>query len=165
MKTQKIIFVFIITCFIAVSCKKEIKQEQVSLPISGMTCEIGCAKTIQSKLSKKEGVVDAKVDFKNKTATIEYDANVTNKKDLINFIESVGDGKTYKCDKSNNTKEKACSGDCKNDCCKGNLACKCEGECKKKCDAKAKEDKTCKTNNKKDCTKNKKVTCKKACCA
>lgn len=171
MKTQKAIFIFIITCFIAVSCKQEIKKEQVSLTISGMTCEIGCARTIQSKLTKKEGVVDAKVDFKNKTATIEYDANTTNKEDLKAFIESVGDGKTYKCDtKNDGTKKKACSIDCKKDCCEGKVACKCDGECKKKCDTKDKESKTCKADCKMDCCKNNEkkacsANCEKACCA
>ena len=34
--------------------------------IKGMTCEIGCAKTIEKKLAKMEGVKSAKVDFKQR---------------------------------------------------------------------------------------------------
>ncbi|WP_240614789.1 hypothetical protein [Polaribacter filamentus] len=35
-----------------------------------MTSEIGCAKTIQSKLSKKEGVLGAKVIFTDSMQTL-----------------------------------------------------------------------------------------------
>ncbi len=46
--------------------------------IDGMTCAIGCAKTIEKKLSKMEGVKSATVDFDTKTAMVEYDeAKVT----------------------------------------------------------------------------------------
>ena len=79
--------------------KKEIiaeKIETVSLNISGMTCEIGCAKTIQSKLSKKEGVTSAKVIFTDSLATVQFDANRTSKKDLISFIDGIAGGDLYK---------------------------------------------------------------------
>jgi len=43
-----------------------------------MTCEIGCAKTIEKKMSKMEGVKSAKVDFDRKLAMVEYnEAKVT----------------------------------------------------------------------------------------
>ena len=45
----------------------EADVRKVSLNIKGMTCEIGCARTIQSKLSKTEGVKLAKVNFEKKT--------------------------------------------------------------------------------------------------
>ena len=38
-----------------------------------MTCEMGCAKTIQKKLAGMEGVKSATVDFKNEMAMVEYD--------------------------------------------------------------------------------------------
>ena len=75
MKVQKFIFVLLVACFTLIGCQKEIKKEIVSLAISGMTCEIGCAKTIQSKLTKKEGVLAAKVVFSDSIATVEFDAN------------------------------------------------------------------------------------------
>ena len=50
-------------------------METVSLAISGMTCQIGCAKAIQSKLSKKEGVADVVVVFTDSIATITFDSN------------------------------------------------------------------------------------------
>lgn len=46
--------------------------------IDGMTCAIGCAATIQNKISKMEGVKSATVDFDKKLAMVEYDnAKVT----------------------------------------------------------------------------------------
>lgn len=72
------------------------KIENVSLHISGMTCEIGCAKTIQSKLSKKEGVKSAKVVFKDSIATIEFDINKISKFELIDFVDGIAGGELYK---------------------------------------------------------------------
>ena len=81
MKLKNIIYSVAIACFVLVGCKseakKEVVKENVALAISGMTCEIGCAKTIQSKLLKKEGVLQAKVIFNDSIANIEFDANTT----------------------------------------------------------------------------------------
>lgn len=71
------------------------KIETVSLAISGMTCEIGCAKAIQSKLSKKEGVADAIVVFTDSIATITFDSNKTSGKDLTKFITGIAGGNLY----------------------------------------------------------------------
>ena len=71
------------------------KMETVSLAISGMTCEIGCAKTIQSKLSKKEGVADAVVVFTDSIATITFNNNKTSTEDLSSFITGIAGGNLY----------------------------------------------------------------------
>lgn len=134
MKAQKILFSIAIACFILTGCKNEVKKENISLAISGMTCEIGCAKTIQSKLSKKEGVLNAKVIFTDSIANIEFDANTTSKKDLIAFVDGIAGGELYKasdatqkthtcteeCKEKCETKmnKTACKEDCKMDCCK-----------------------------------------------
>ncbi|WP_026776607.1 cation transporter [Polaribacter sp. Hel_I_88] len=118
MKFQKIIYSVAIACFILTGCKeevKEVKKENVSLAISGMTCEIGCAKTIQSKLSKKEGVLDAKVVFTDSIANIEFDANKTSKKELMAFITGIAGGELYKASESSN-KAHVCSDECKEKC-------------------------------------------------
>lgn len=78
---------------------KILKTESVSLAISGMTCEIGCAKTIQSKLSKKQGVTKANVIFTDSIATIEFDPNKTSTEDLTSFINGIAGGKLYKASK------------------------------------------------------------------
>jgi len=71
------------------------KMETVSLAISGMTCQIGCAKAIQSKLSKKEGVAAAVVVFTDSIATITFDSNKTSAEDLSSFITGIAGGNLY----------------------------------------------------------------------
>ena len=71
------------------------KMETVSLAISGMTCEIGCAKAIQSKLSKKEGVAAAVVVFTDSIATITFDSNKTSAENLSSFITGIAGGNLY----------------------------------------------------------------------
>tara|TARA_B110000091_G_scaffold154066_1_gene164026 strand:+ start:1102 stop:1437 length:336 start_codon:yes stop_codon:yes gene_type:complete len=108
MKIKKIIYSLAIACFVLTGCKqevKEVKTENVSLAISGMTCEIGCAKTIQSKLSKKEGVLNAKVIFNDSIANIEFDANTTSKIDLIAFVSGIAGGELYKASETSNNLE------------------------------------------------------------
>lgn len=115
MKIQKLFLAIVVTCFVITGCKKEVKKETVALAISGMTCEIGCAKTIQSKLSKKEGVLGAKVVFTDSIANIEFDANKTSKEDLIAFVSGIAGGDLYKASESS-TKAHACTDACKDKC-------------------------------------------------
>jgi len=80
--------------------KKEIavaaKPETASFKIDGMTCAIGCAKTIEEKLSKMDGVQKATVDFDKKQATVDFDGAVLTPEKLTKAVESTGDGETYK---------------------------------------------------------------------
>ena len=80
--------------------KKEVsvaaKPETVSFKIDGMTCAMGCAKTIENKLSKMNGVQKATVDFDKKQATVEFDAAVITPEKLTKTVETIGDGETYK---------------------------------------------------------------------
>jgi mercuric ion binding protein len=142
MKVQKIIFSIAIACFILTGCKneatKEVKKETISLAISGMTCEIGCAKTIQSKLSKKEGVLGAKVIFTDSIANIEFDANKTSKEDLIAFVSGIAGGELYKASESFNkvkpsNKEHICSDACKESCQMKANKTACKEDCKMAC--------------------------------
>lgn len=72
------------------------KPETTSFQIDGMTCAIGCAKTIETKLSKMDGVQKASVDFDKKQATVEFDAAVLTPEKLVQAVETTGDGETYK---------------------------------------------------------------------
>jgi len=103
MNTHKIICFLLVVCFSISSCNYEkkatteaansiVSKQSISLAISGMTCEIGCAKTIQSKLSKKEGVLNANVVFKDSIANIEFNDGVTSTKELITFIDGIAGG-------------------------------------------------------------------------
>lgn len=80
--------------------KKEIaaatKPETASFKIEGMTCAMGCAKTIEDKLADMDGVQNAKVDFEAKTATVNFDLDKLKSDDLVKAVETTGDGKTYK---------------------------------------------------------------------
>lgn len=80
--------------------KKEVavaaKPETASFKIDGMTCAMGCAKTIESKLSKMKGVQKATVDFDKKQATVQFDAAVISPENLSKTVEATGDGETYK---------------------------------------------------------------------
>ena len=73
-----------------------INPKTASFEIEGMTCAMGCAKTIETKLAKMDGVQKASVDFEKKQATVNFDASVLTSKKLKQIIESVGDGETYK---------------------------------------------------------------------
>ncbi len=79
--------------------KKEISPENLqaaSFTIEGMTCAMGCAKTIEDELSNLEGVQNAKVDFDKKLATISFDKTVQNQESLTQTVQAAGDGSTYK---------------------------------------------------------------------
>lgn len=70
--------------------------KKATMKVNGMTCAMGCAKTIENKLAALDGVQKATVDFDAKIATIEYDGAVQSIETLSKTIEGVADGKTYK---------------------------------------------------------------------
>ena len=76
--------------------KAALKPETAVLKIDGMTCSMGCAKTIERKLAEIEGVQEAKVDFDKKEATVSFDAAVLTPEKLSKTVEATADGKTYK---------------------------------------------------------------------
>ena len=60
-----------------------------------MSCEVGCAKTIEKKLANLDGVNKAKVNFKKEIASIEFDKNKIDNALLISTVNSIGDNETY----------------------------------------------------------------------
>ena len=72
------------------------KPETASFKIEGMTCAMGCAKTIEEKLAHTNGVQKATVNFDKKEATVEFDAAVLTPEKLYSTVEATGDGDTYK---------------------------------------------------------------------
>ena len=69
--------------------------QKASFTIEGMTCAIGCAKTIQEELSGLEGVQTATVDFEKKLATVSFDKTKQTPESLTKIVQATGDGKTY----------------------------------------------------------------------
>lgn len=60
-----------------------------SVHISGMTC-IMCQNTIESALNSKNGIINAKVDYKKEKAQVEYDCDIVSITDIINVIKEKG---------------------------------------------------------------------------
>lgn len=73
--------------------------EKISMDIGGMTCEVGCAKLIESKLAKTKGVKDVKVVFTDSTSTVSYDKNKITQEEIVNTVEKIADGGLYKVKK------------------------------------------------------------------
>lgn len=59
--------------------------------IDGMTCAMGCAKTIEKKIAKMEGVKSAKVDYDRRLAMVEYDEAKVNTNALEATVTKVGE--------------------------------------------------------------------------
>lgn len=147
MNLKQSIAAAVVALFVLVGCTsetkkeaKEVKEEKVALAISGMTCEIGCAKTIQSKLSKKEGVIDAKVIFNDSIANIVYDGNTTSKEDLIAFVDGIAGGDMYKASETG-SKAHECTEACKEECKTASTESE-KMECKENCQMACCKDKT-----------------------
>jgi len=114
---MKNIITLVLLTFFIVSCgdkktslkteKTSTKKEQITanlksieVDIEGMTCEIGCARTIQSKLSKVDGITYAKVNFDTKKGIFTYDANKLSKNDIVKKIDGIAGGDLYKATKT-----------------------------------------------------------------
>ena len=113
MKIINSLFALAIASTVMVSCKEtatapeannavaeqniaEGKTEVVNFHIDGMTCAMGCAKTIEKKLAKLDGVKSAQVDFEKQSARVEYDSNKQTPETLVETVEAVAGGNTYK---------------------------------------------------------------------
>ncbi|MDP5028514.1 MAG: cation transporter [Flavobacterium sp.] len=76
------------------------KMQTASFTIDGMTCAMGCAKTIENKLANQDGVGEAVVDFETKIATVKFDAEKQSLESLTKTIEAVAGGDSYKVTES-----------------------------------------------------------------
>lgn len=151
MKNFKLTLVILLICVAVWSCKNETEPEikiiktseslintkmdndkilaKAEFNIEGMTCAIGCAKTIEKKLAKMNGVKYAKVDFEKKLAQVEYDESIVNTVSLENTVTkasdsySVNDMKTVDffsnetVKNGNALKKESCKKGCEKDCC------------------------------------------------
>jgi copper chaperone CopZ len=75
--------------------------QTASFVIEGMTCQVGCANTIQGELSGLDGVQSATVDFDKKLGTVTFDKTVLTTESLVKIVQATGDGKTYTVSKVN----------------------------------------------------------------
>lgn len=123
MKILKSLLILTVSGLMLVSCKENTKAtatnekslttaatgkiETVSFTISGMSCAVMCANKIEKELSAMDGVKKAAVDFDKKLATVQYDSDKLSPEKLVEKVESVADGKTYKVSNVKATANKA----------------------------------------------------------
>jgi len=82
----------------SVSAEKDViaqNLQHVKVEIKGMTCEIGCARLIQSKLYKADGVTFAKISFEDSSGVISYDQNRITSEQVKNIIQNTAGGGIY----------------------------------------------------------------------
>ena len=77
--------------------KKEIAANlnHIKVDIKGMTCEIGCARLIQSKLYKADGITFAKISFADSSGMVSFDQNRISTDDIKNIIQKTAGGDIY----------------------------------------------------------------------
>ncbi|TWO32115.1 heavy-metal-associated domain-containing protein [Seonamhaeicola sediminis] len=159
MNTLKNTLVLVILVLFAFSCKNKVEAEVKTVEVSseakktidpnatfakaeftidGMTCEIGCAKTIEKKIANMEGVKSAKVDFDKKLAMVEYNEAKVTPTSLEETVTNVAD--VYKVSDMKTvdifSTTKKCSADCKEACCSNKTEADkktCATDCKKAC--------------------------------
>ena len=98
------------------------KYTKVEFSIDGMTCAMGCAKTIEKKMAKMEGVKSARVDFEKELAMVEYDEARVTPASLEEAVAMAGDAYSVRDMKQVDNfsdEKKDCGADCDKDCCKG----------------------------------------------
>lgn len=78
--------------------------KHLQVKITGMTCEIGCARTIEAKISKMSGVKYSKVNFNESIGQFSYDSSKTSADKIINKINSIAGGGVYQVVESKEVK-------------------------------------------------------------
>ena len=162
MKTLKNIIAIAIVMLVIVSCKNdknaeiqtievetadtmakaEIDQDatyaKAEFKIEGMTCAMGCAKTIEKKIANMDGVKSAIVDFDKELAMVVYDEAKVTTKSLEETVKKTSDTYSVKDMKTVDafSAKKGCDEDCKKACCNGKTEAEktaCAKDCKKAC--------------------------------
>jgi Cu+-exporting ATPase len=165
MKTFKNIIVVVLLAISFIACKNETTPEVVIIEgdspeltavteneldpnasyakaeftIEGMTCAMGCAKTIEKKMANLDGVKSATVDFDTRIAMVEYDEAKVTTTTLEEVVKKAGDVYSVtemKTVDSFNADKKACDKDCKKACCANKTEAEkiaCAKDCKMAC--------------------------------
>lgn len=121
--------------------------------IDGMTCAIGCAKTIEKKLAGMEGVQSASVDFDKKLAMVVYNEAKVNPESLTETVAKAGEAyKVSDMKTEGYTAETAAKKDCKPGC---KMECGSKGSKAEATTATAEKVMACKKDCKMPCCANK----------
>lgn len=92
------------------------KSKTLELNVTGMTCT-ACAGSIQSALSKKEGVIENDVRYSDGIAVIKYKTDKLTEKDLIEVIEKAGFKAKKKNDQDGKDQKKSSVKAARTGCC------------------------------------------------
>ena len=97
--------IFILAVFFIAACNNSDSTKTINnsisktfdsncvISIEGMSCQKGCASSIERELSKIDGIALAKVDFADKSAVINYESAKTGVEQIILAIEEIDGGK------------------------------------------------------------------------
>ncbi|HQU32438.1 MAG: heavy metal translocating P-type ATPase [Planctomycetia bacterium] len=64
-------------------------EQTIKFDIIGMHC-VNCAMTIERRLKDLQGVKSARINFSRTTGIVTYDADVTNKTQIVKYIKEIG---------------------------------------------------------------------------
>lgn len=108
---KKLLSVFAIASLILISCGEStpvqesnksntevVANASIDLNVEGMACQHNCAGLIQKEVAKMSGVADCKVDFENKSMSVQFDDKTLNVEDIQSKVHSLGEGQ-YKTSK------------------------------------------------------------------
>lgn len=92
-----------------------VANANTTFALDGMTCEEMCAKRIEAKIARMEGVKSCEVDFEKENATLIYDDKKVELDNLIANVESMSDNKysvtDIKTEKISNSNSESSSSD------------------------------------------------------
>lgn len=127
---------------IAQTSSEDLAYAKATFEIEGMTCEMGCARTIEKRLAKMDGVKQAKVNFEEKKAIVEFDEAKVNTEKIeqavtkVSEVYTVHNMQTVDTFEAKGDTEAVCNKkDCNKPCCanKTTEAKKCDDDCKMAC--------------------------------
>ena len=115
---MKRIILFLTVIALLLSCGtsevETIKANAItSFAVEGMTCETGCAKRIEQKIAKMEGVKSCEVNFDKKITTVIYNDGVVKTEEFVALVEKLSDSQykvsNLETEKINNSESESSS--------------------------------------------------------
>ena len=66
------------------------KADTLQLSIKGMSCQAGCANSVDNMLGKQEGIIESKTLFSSSSSQIHFDKEKISEKQIIDLIAQKG---------------------------------------------------------------------------
>lgn len=77
------------------------KASSLQLSIDGMSCQAGCANSIDNMLGKQKGIIESKTLYSSSSSEILYDKDKISEKQIMDLIAQKG----FKVEKSDKVKK------------------------------------------------------------